>query len=534
MSQRHALISVYDKTGIAEFAGKLVGLGWTIWSSGGTAKALREAGVAVTDVAELVGGGAILDHRVVTLSRELHAGLLARDNTADRAELERLNVPFINLVCVDLYPLQAEIARAGATHESVITKTDVGGPAMLRSAAKGGRIVICRPDQRQPVLDWLEGGEPDGDKFRQDLAATTEFTVAGYCLDSARYHSGGDYDGLLGHLAAAAKYGENAYQTPAALFAAETDDPLAIDRFELAAGGAPSFNNLAEVNRQLHTITHVAASFDRNLHHVPAIAIGTKHGNPCGAAVSDDPAEAIRRMVLGDPRAIFGGLVMVNFQITEALAEELLTHGVESGRRLLDAVTAPSFTPGAIKLLERKGDRCRFLVNPALASLTEASLDPAPLLRPVRGGFLRQPGYSFVADLASPTLAKHGKLTKEQQADLLLAWAIGATSNSNTVTLVRDGQLLGNGVGQQDRVGGCELAIKRSLDAGHNTKGAVAYSDSFFPFPDGPEVLIKAGVAAIWASSGSVKDQLTIDLCAKHDVALWLIPDAEGRGFFGH
>jgi len=534
LKSRTALISVYDKTGIADFAKTLTELGWQIYSSGGTAKALTAAGVPVTDVAELVGGEAILGHRVVTLSREIHAGLLARDTPEDRAELERLRVPYIDLVCVDLYPLSGEIAKPGSTPESVIEQTDIGGPTMLRSAAKGRRIVIARPQQRTEVLKWLQAGEPDAATFRTRLAAAAEAVVADYALTSARYTSRGLHDGLVGTQVLAAKYGENAWQTPAGLHTTDSNDPLALDRFELVAGAAPSYNNLAELDRHLQTITHIAAGFEQNFGRVPAIALGTKHGNPCGAAAAETPADAIKAMVTGDTRAIFGGLVSTNFEIDEALAELLLTHCQPAGRRLLDAVIAPSFTPEAIAHLSRKGDKCRFLANPELAKIGKNSLNSAPHLRPVRGGFLRQPGYTFILDLKDPNLTTTGTLSGDQAKDLILAWAVGSTSNSNTITLVKSGQLIGNGVGQQDRVSCCELAVKRATDGQHDITGAVAYSDSFFPFPDGPQVLIDAGISAIWSTTGSVRDHETTELCAKHHVALYQLPDTQARGFFGH
>lgn len=183
-------------------------------------------------------------------------------------------------------------------------------------------------------------------------------------------------------------------------------------------------------------------------------------------------------------------------------------------------------------MLQRSGDKCRFLANPALGTLTSASLDTTPRFRYVRGGFLKQPNYAFIPDLSMAE--KTGAATREQENDLLLAWAVGSTSNSNTVSLVRNGQLLGNGVGQQDRVGGAELAIKRAKDEGHDLAGAAAYSDSFFPFPDGPEVLAHAGVTAILGTSGSKNDDLTRKLCSERGVALYLLPDSEARGFFGH
>lgn len=532
-ARRLALLSVYNKEGIIDFARSLTELGFDILASGGTAAVLAKEGLPVIDVGSLVGEP-LLDHRVVTLSREIHAGLLAKDTPEDRAELARLNIRYIDLVCCDLYPLKTEIDKPGSTRESVVEQTDIGGPTMIRSGAKGGRIVVCDPADRTSVLEWLAAGEPNKQTFIQKLHAKAEFVIADYVLTSARYHGQGIYDGLVGKLALSAKYGENAWQTPAELFSTGSTDSLALPAFTLVAGSAPSYNNLAELDRHILTLTHIAAGFEHNFGTVPCIALGTKHGNPCGAAVHESPTEAIKAMVVGDTRAIFGGLVSVNFPIDEEEAELLLTYGQTSGRRLLDAVIAPAFTPEAIALLVRKGDKCRFLANSALSTLGLKSLDHQMRLRPVRGGFLRQPAYDYVIDLKDPALVTTGKLLPEEERDVVLAWAIGSTSNSNTISLVKNAQLIGNGVGQQDRVSCCELAIKRATDAGHDIKGSVAYSDSFFPFPDGPQTLIDAGVAAIWATNGSVRDNETVTLCQKHNVTLCQVPDTVARGFFGH
>ncbi len=528
-----ALLSVYDKNGIVDFAKELVGLGWEILASGGTAKALTDAGIPVTDVASLVGGGAILGHRVVTLSREIHAGLLATDSPADVAELAKLNIPRIDLVCVDLYPLKEEIAKPGSTRESVIEKTDIGGPTMIRSASKGRRIVICDPKDRMKVVEWLKAGKPDEHNFINSLCAKSEAVVADYCLTSARYHSQGTLDGQVGWQTMSCLYGENGWQTPAALYATMDADPLAVSNFQLVSGTPPSYNNLCDVERLLQTSTHIAAAFDTNYGKTPLIAVGVKHGNPCGAAIGTDANTVLQNMLEGDLRAIFGGVVMTNFPIDEALAETLLTHKMETGRRLLDGIIAPSFTTGAIETLKRKGDKCRFLANPSLASLNKNSLDTSTRLRHVRGGFVKQPNYTFILDMKSSDMVKIS-VTPAQEQDMLLAWAIGSTSNSNTVTIVKDGMLKGNGVGQQDRVGCCELALKRAKDAGHDIKGGVAYSDSFFPFTDGPMVLINAGISGILATSGSVRDDEVKKVCADNNVALALIPDRLARGFFGH
>jgi phosphoribosylaminoimidazolecarboxamide formyltransferase/IMP cyclohydrolase len=327
-------------------------------------------------------------------------------------------------------------------------------------------------------------------------------------------------------------YGENAWQTPARLVHDDTEDPLALGRFELLEGSAPSYNNLVELDRQLQTITHVAAAFDL-AGESPAIAIGTKHGNPCGAAISRAPVEATQLMLTGDTRAIFGGCVMLSFAVDEPVADALVNHA-SSGRRLLDTVAAASFTDEAVELLARKQGKCRVLANPALGVLDRGSIDTAPRHRQVRGAVMEQPNYTFVLDLADPAVQRSGTLTPTQERDLLLAWAVGSTSNSNTITLVRDGRLLGNGVGQQDRVGGCALALSRARDAGHDVSGAAAYSDSFFPFPDGPQTLIDAGVSAIFCTTGSVRDDIVLQTMVNAGVAVAQLPDRDARGFFGH
>ncbi|MFA6504389.1 MAG: hypothetical protein WCT54_05730 [Patescibacteria group bacterium] len=538
MRKPTALISVFDKTGIVELARGLVDLGWDIISSGGTAKALRAAGLEVRDVAELSGLAAILDHRVVTLVPQVHAGLLALDKPEHDADRAKINAPCIDMVCVNLYPLEAAIAKPDATTASVIESTDIGGPTLLSSAAKGRRVVICDPADYGRVLAWLKEDRPNTETFVTELCAKADGMVAGYRLASARYHSSGAIEGMIGTRVATCKYGENAWQTPAGLYSYCTDDTLALDKFELVQGQPPSFINWCDVDRMLQTVTHIAAAFDESHQEVPSIAIGVKHGNPCGVGISDygRPQEienSLMRMIEGDTRAIFGGFVMTNFSVNEYLADILLSHGTKNlHQRLLDGIVAPNFTDNAVKMLKRKGDKCRLLVNPALKNLDSGSLDRSRRLRQVRGGFLAQPNYTYI-----PELYRHVQgtvISLNAFYDLLLAWAVGSTSNSNTITLVKNGKLIGNGVGQQDRVGAARLALQRACDAGHDVHGAVAYSDSFFPFPDGPQALIDNGITTIMATSGSVNDKLTIELCEKHDVKLILIPDAESRGFFGH
>jgi len=529
-----ALISVSHKEGIVKFARQLVDMGWDLMASGGTAKKISEAGLPVSDVASIVGGDPILGHRVVTLSREVAAGLLAKDNSEDRAELESLGIPWVDLVCVDLYPLREEILRPGATEESVLELTDIGGPTLLSEAAKGRRIIISNPEDRQPILDWLRAGRPNEQETLRSMGARADDVVAQYRALGAEFHSGKGHHATFGQRVQVCRYGENAWQEPAALYESNAEpDPLDLDRFQVVAGATPSYNNFVDVDRLLQTVTHIVAAIDvNNIMDGPLVAVAVKHGNSCGAAIGSDPAEVLRKMVIGDRRAIFGGLVMTNFEIDESLAEVLRNYESGGSRRLLDGVIAPAFTEGSTQVLRRRGGKCRFLANPALSDLDRHSLDTSQLMRQVRGGYLLQPNYTFVLELER-AVREFGNAS-DKESDLLLAWAIGSTSNSNTVTLVRDSCLIGNGVGQHDRVGCCELAIKRATDAGHKIKGAVAYSDSFFAFPDAPEALANAGVSAILTSSGSIRDNETRRVCRERGVALYMIPDKIGRGFFGH
>jgi phosphoribosylaminoimidazolecarboxamide formyltransferase/IMP cyclohydrolase len=432
-----------------------------------------------------------------------------------------------------MYPLEQAIAE-GKSYEEVVEMMDIGGPAMLSSASKGGRIVICDPADRQKVIDWLKDGCPDDVEFRRQLAAKADFIVSQYRSLTANHSSDGKYIGIFGERVAECKYGENAYQSPAALYSCGTDDPLALDQFVVIEGTPLSYNNFCDVDRLLQTVSHIDATFAINKDASTAIAVGAKHGNPCGTATTatiitagaagTDRSEVLKNMMLGDPLAIFGGLVMTNFEVDAESCEVLVG-------KMLDGIIAPAFTDVAIDMLRRKGDRCRFVVNPALGDL---SLDTATRFRYVRGGLLVQPNYTFIPDFGHGDIVKHGSATSAQEYNMMLAWAIGSTSNSNTITLVKNGQLIGNAVGQQDRVGAANLAITRAQRSGHDVTGAVAYSDSFFPFTDGPQTLIDAGVTAIFTSSGSIKDHEVIDVCAEHSVVLYMVPDKDGRGFYGH
>jgi phosphoribosylaminoimidazolecarboxamide formyltransferase/IMP cyclohydrolase len=424
---------------------------------------------------------------------------------------------------------------------------------MLRSAAKGQRIVLSAAEQRKPVLEWLKAGKPDEEQFVSELTARAEYEAARYIAASARYLNGTAVSGYLARKIAPTKYGENPQQAEAAFYADNrvATDPLGLDQFEHVQGMERSFINMTDIDRLLQTVTHIAAGLDRNFNTVPNIAVGVKHGNACGAGVADTAVEAIQKMLEGDTRAIYGGVIMLNAAIDKPVAEALMHHAIDGDKpRLLDGVVGASVTDEALELLSR--NKLRVVVNPALAGLNANSLDTTRRIRPVRGGVLEQPNYDFILDLSADYMESHGDVTDQQKRDMITAWAIGATSNSNTITIVKDGKLIGNGVGQQDRVGAGQLALTRTTIAlpkleeqGENIVlqvtlnkqklgGAVAYSDSFFPFPDGPELLARAGITVILASRGSVTDETVITSLTGKGVTVYTLPDKVGRGFYMH
>ncbi len=553
-SAGNALISVYDKTGVVDLAAGLVDLDYNVISSGGTAKAIGEADIPVTEVADITGWGSMLDGRVKTLHPLIHGGILADTRNPKHMETVReKGISIFDIVCVDMYPLEEEIAKPGVTMAEIIEKIDVGGPTMLNGAAKSRKIVLSVAEQRPRVLQWLQDGKPNEEEFLDDLVAQSFYETTRYYMPLTKLLGGTSVSGFIAKLDSPTKYGENPQQADAGFYADNRVDvdPLGVDQFEHVQGMERSYVNMTDIDRLLQTSTHIAAGFERNFGEVPHMAVGVKHGNACGAGVGETLVDAVEKMLEGDTRAIFGGVVMLNGEIDKEVAETLMKYAMDGDMsRLLDGVIGSSVTDEALELLSRK--KLRVITNPALGDLNEGSLDSSRRVRPIRGGALEQPNYDFVQDLAAENMQQYGELTEQQRQDMILAWAVGSTSNSNTITLVKNGQLIGNGVGQQDRVGAGQLAISRTTielpeieDKGdklelrvildkHKLEGAVAYSDSFFPFPDGPELLVKAGVKAILTSSGSIKDDDVIKTLTDAGASIMMVPDKAGRGFYTH
>ncbi|MEI8252226.1 MAG: bifunctional phosphoribosylaminoimidazolecarboxamide formyltransferase/IMP cyclohydrolase [bacterium] len=549
---KFAFVSVYHKTnGLDLIIKKLHELGVSISSTGGTADFIEVLGVPVIKAETITGYPSILGGRVKTLHPKIMGAILARrENEGDIAQLEEYEIPEIDLVIVDLYPFQQTV-DSGSSHEEIVEKIDIGGITLIRAAAKNYNdvTIVSSMEQYPTLLDILEKqGTEITEEQRYDFATKAFVTTVSYDLAIMMYFGQGDYYGIIGKKVLSLRYGENPWQEVLGLYKSfGEDNPLGLDKLQWLAGD-PGYVNVIDVDRMFQTITHVMAGYHKNLlwqdmgfqkkESLPYVAIGVKHGNPCGAAInSSDPEQAIKDMLDGNLISIFGGAIITNFTITKKLAEIIRNYHAEKPQRIIDLVIAPDIDPQAVKILERKDDLCKMAILHALANLDSDCLDKSILIRKVAGGFLAQRNYDFFPDLSNDYFKKYGEIRMlfgQDRVNLVLGLAICATSNSNTIVLVKDQMLIGAGVGQKDRLECCDLAVKIAQEAGHTTAGALAVSDSFFPFPDGPGKLINAGVKTIFSLSGSVKDQLTIDLCEKTKVMLLMIDNKIARMFFAH
>jgi phosphoribosylaminoimidazolecarboxamide formyltransferase/IMP cyclohydrolase len=361
-----------------------------------------------------------------------------------------------------------------------------------------------------------------------------------------------------------------------------------LENLRLIEGAPPSLNNILDINRLTHVAIHAAAAIGKK-HPTAMFGFAAKHGNCCGASMAFDAKQSsgcVMRVVTGDTRAVFGGVMLFTFPITGEDAETMTTAGMPDGtRQLFDCIVAPSFDDAAKEILSRKHGKCRLMVNPALGDINCLRLDETPLIRQVIGGFTEQDNYLFVLDFDDPDMIVTGERDKLAELRLQLAWSVGSQANSNTITIVSKNMLVGPGNGQHDRVGAAELVLKRALDANHGTKvdvtaaveaviseylraneapkpidprvlaekaiktaidaghknrlrGAAAYSDSFFPYPDAPKVLIDAGITHIFCTdrrpADNKRDEELRELCRSRGVTLYQLPDAKARGFAWH
>jgi phosphoribosylaminoimidazolecarboxamide formyltransferase/IMP cyclohydrolase len=481
-----ALLGVSDKTGLADFARGLAARGVELIATDGTRRALAAAGIEARAVSEVTGFPEMLDGRVKTLHPAIHAGILARRDLPEHmAQLEQHGFVPIDIVAVSLYPFRETVAR-GAEREEVIENVDIGGPTMIRAAAKnaGSVAVVTSPSQYGAVLDDLANHGNITAATRRRLAAAAFAHVAAYDTAVADWLAGdAELDPLRDELTIGGprlhelRYGENPHQRGAVY--ALPGPPGGLAHARRLQGPALSFTNWLDVD----AARRLVLDFDQ-----PAAAV-IKHTNPCGFATGRDLADAYRRAYDCDPRSAFGGIVAVNRPLDAATAEEV-------ARTFLEAVVAPRIDPAAAQLLARK-ERLRLLAveHPSCA----AALD----VRSIDGGLLVQ-----TLDRANVDRNEMRVMTRRQPSDdewreLLTAWVVCRHVKSNAVVIVRDGMAVGVGAGQMSRVEAAEIAVRR---AGERVQGAVAASDAFFPMPDGLEALAEAGVRAVIQPGGSKKD----------------------------
>ena len=501
-----ALLSVSDKRGLVEFAQGLAALGWEIVSTGGTAEALRRERVPVIGIEDVTGFPEMMDGRVKTLHPKVHGGLLGRrDHPGDVAAMRQHGIVPIDLVAVNLYPFRETIAKPGTTFEQAIEQIDIGGPSMLRSAAKnhGAVIVLVDPDDYSSVIEDLKGGEV-GEERRRALAAKVFSHTAAY--DAA----------ILGYLTRSTealpstivqilhnlqplRYGENPHQR-AALYA--TDERGVRDLRQLH-GKELSFNNLLDVDAAVNAVAPWGPE-DR-----PACVI-IKHTTPCGIALGRNAADAYERALATDRTSAFGSVIAFNTVVDRAAAEAMRELFVE-------VVVAPRIDAEAVKVFQAKK-------NLRVVELPRPSDDPTWDWKRIRGGFLVQDRfrYSGVADEAGWKVVTARRPTDAEWNDLRFAWAAVGSVKSNAILIARGEAALGIGAGQMSRVDSSFLAVHKARQQGHDPKGAVLASDAFFPFPDGVDEAAAAGIVAIIQPGGSVKDTEVIAAADRHGLAMVL------------
>ncbi|MFI5890672.1 bifunctional phosphoribosylaminoimidazolecarboxamide formyltransferase/IMP cyclohydrolase [Actinoplanes sp. NPDC051513] len=501
---KRALLSVYDKTGLVELAQALYGAGVQIVSTGSTASTIEGAGVPVTRVEELTGFPECLDGRVKTLHPRVHAGLLA-DLRLDthRQQLSELEIEPFDLLVSNLYPFTQTVA-SGASVDECVEQIDIGGPAMVRAAAKNhpSVAVVTAVSAYTLILNAVKEGGFTLTQ-RKALAARAfadiaeyDVAVANWCATTLDPHDWPEFAGLALKQENTLRYGENPHQQ-AALYV-DPNAPAGLAQAQLVHGGELSFNNYVDAD---------AAWRSANDFSEPCVAI-IKHANPCGIAVGADVAEAHRKANDCDPVSAFGGVIAVNREVTEAMAKQL--DGI-----FTEVIVAPSYEAGALAIFKGK-NKLRVLVAPAW--------NPAPAeIKQVGGGVLVQMADRIDApgdDPANWELATGSPASPEVLADLAFAWRAIRSVKSNAILLAHDGATVGVGMGQVNRVDSARLAVDRA--GAERAKGSVAASDAFFPFPDGLEVLIAAGITAVVQPGGSIRDNLVIEAAAKAGLTVYL------------
>ena len=496
-----ALISVSDKTGVVEFARELVALGWEILSTSGTMKLLREAGLPVTSVSDVTGFPEICDGRVKTLHPKIHGALLARRDIPEHMKALKDNeIETIDLVCVNLYPFRETIAKPDVTMEDAVEHIDIGGPSMLRSAAKNWEsvTVVCNPSDYSTIISEIKATGNTTRETRLALSAKAYTHTAEYDMAIATYmraQAGLNEKLFLEYdLKQSLRYGENPHQQ-AKFYSSAEAEPFSLATAEQLGGKELSYNNIQDANATLN----IAREFDE------PFCVGVKHMNPCGSAVGKTIAEAWRKAYEADKTSIFGGIVAANREIDLETAQMLKPI-------FLEIVMAPSFAPDALELLQTKKNLRILKVDMTRDDKVRSQYVS------MNGGMLVQDRDSSIVPVSAGQCVTEAKPTEAQLADLDFAWKIVKHVKSNAIVVAKDGMTYGVGAGQMNRVGSAEIALKQAAatlkEEGRdiNAEGLVLASDGFFPFNDVVALAAEYGIKAIVQPGGSIRDEDSVKL----------------------
>ncbi|MBA4495483.1 bifunctional phosphoribosylaminoimidazolecarboxamide formyltransferase/IMP cyclohydrolase [Paenactinomyces guangxiensis] len=501
---RRALISVSDKNGIVELAQELARLDVEIISTGGTCRLLQEAGVPVTGITEVTQFPEIMDGRVKTLHPKVHGGLLAiRDKETHQKQMKQNGIEAIDLVVVNLYPFQQTIAKPDHTYEQAIENIDIGGPSMVRSAAKNHRFVtvVVDPADYSAVIEQIKTSGATDESTRRRLAAKAfshtaayDALISGY-LNQQTGQLFPDQLTVTFNKQQTLRYGENPHQR-AAFYRQPLTEPGQIASAEQLHGKELSYNNINDANAALE----LAAEFDE------PVVVAVKHMNPCGVGIGQTVEEAFQKAYEADPVSIFGGIIATNQPVNAATAEKMK-------EIFLEIIIAPSFEEEALSILKTKKNLRLLQLGDVFGTRTKPSLK----LQTVGEGVLVQESDITSLQPDDCKVVTEREPNEEEWTQLLFAWKVVKHVKSNAIVLAKDSRTLGVGAGQMNRVGSAAIAIEQ---AGENSRGAVMASDAFFPMKDTVEKAAAAGVTAIIQPGGSIRDQESIDEANKHGIAM--------------
>ncbi len=497
---KRALVSVSDKTNLVPFVSSLVELGYEIISTGGTKKALEAAGIKTIGISEVTDFPEIMDGRVKTLHPKVHGALLCvRDNPDHVRQIEELGIQYIDLVCVNLYPFKETVQKPGVSHEEIIENIDIGGPSMLRSASKNYKFipVLCDPSDYDAVVKELRENGETSLTTREYLAAKVFRHTASYDTMIASYlteRTGEKYPEkftITFDKVQELRYGENPHQSAA--FYKGMNPQYSLANAKQLHGKELSYNNIQDGNAAIEIL--------KDFEGQPAV-VGLKHMNPCGVGIGKTIEEAWDKAYEADPVSIFGGIVAFNEPIHASVAEKL-------SKIFLEIIIAPAFDEDAFEILSKKK-------NIRLMQLdTSLEVNAKYKVTNVNDGLLVQDIDDHKITAEDLRCVTNRKPTEEELEQLLFAWKVVKHVKSNAIVLVKDNMTIG--AGQMNRVGAAKIAIEQ---AGEKAKGSIMSSDAFFPMPDTVEEAVKAGVTAIIQPGGSIKDQLSIDVCNEHGIAM--------------